>query len=83
MTFIDITCMSERSVEVIIETFPRRNNTPFFTTRSYRRYIQISLHDRVVKKGVSFLRGNVSIITSSDLSDMHMISILPPRRREG
>ena len=29
-----------------------------------------SLHDRVVKKGVSFLRGNVSIITSSDLSDM-------------
>ena len=25
-----------------------------------------SLHDRVVKKGVSFLRGNVSIITSSD-----------------
>ena len=45
-----------------------------------------SLHDRVVKKGVSFLRGNVSIITSSDLSDMHVISmnvILPPRRREG
>ena len=45
-----------------------------------------SLHDRVVKKGVSFLRGNVSIITSSDLSHMHVISmnvILPPRRREG
>ena len=34
-----------------------------------------SLHDRVVKKGVSFLRGNVSIITSSDLSDMHVISM--------
>ena len=48
--------------------------------------VQYSLHDRVVKKGVSFLRGNVSIITSSDLSDMHVISmnvILPPRRREG
>ena len=46
----------------------------------------ISLHDRVVKKGVSFLRGNISIITSSDLSDMHVISmnvILPPRRKEG
>ena len=45
-----------------------------------------SLHDRVVKKGVSFLRGNVSIITFYDLSDMHVISmnvILPPRRREG
>ena len=45
-----------------------------------------SLHDRVVKKGVSFLRGKVSIITSSDMSDMHVISmnvILPPRRREG
>ena len=43
----------------------------------------ISLHDRVIKIGVSFLRG---IITSSDLSDMHVISmnvILPPRRREG
>ena len=32
MTFIDITCMSDRSEEVIIETFPRRNDTPFFTT---------------------------------------------------
>ena len=49
-------------------------------------FVTISLHDHVVKKGVSFLRGNVSIITSSDLSDMHVISmnvILPPRRREG
>ena len=36
MTFIDITCMSDRSEEVIIETFPRRNDTPFFTTRSCR-----------------------------------------------
>ena len=36
----------------------------------------ISLHDRVVKKGVSFLHGNVSIITSSDLSDMHVISMM-------
>ena len=35
MTFIDVTCMSDRSEEVIIETFPRRNDTPFFTTRSY------------------------------------------------
>ena len=48
--------------------------------------LMYSLHDRVVKKGVSFLCGNVSIITSSDLSDMHVISmnvILPPTRREG
>ena len=36
MTFIDITCMSDRSEEVIIEIFPRRNDTPFFTTRSCR-----------------------------------------------
>ena len=36
MTFIDVTCMSDRSEEVIIETFPRRNDTPFFTTRSCR-----------------------------------------------
>ena len=36
MTFIDITCMSDRSEEVIIETFPRRNDTPFFMTRSCR-----------------------------------------------
>ena len=35
MMFIDITCMCDRS-EVIIETFPRRNDTPFFTTRSCR-----------------------------------------------
>ena len=40
MTFIDITCMSERSEEVIIETFPRRNDTPFFTTRSCRLMVQ-------------------------------------------
>ena len=49
-------------------------------------FIQFSLHNRVVKKGVSFQRGNVSIITSSDLSDMHVISmnvILPPSQREG
>ena len=36
MTFIDITCMSDRSEEVIIETFPRRNDTPLFTTQSCR-----------------------------------------------
>ena len=36
MTFTDITCMCDRSEEVIIETFPRRNDIPFFTTRSCR-----------------------------------------------
>ena len=36
MTFIDITCMSDRSEEGIIEIFSRRNDTPFFTTRSCR-----------------------------------------------
>ena len=41
MTFIDITCMSDRSEEVIIETFPRRNDTPFFTTRSCRLYCKL------------------------------------------
>ena len=40
MTFIDITCMSDRSEEVIIETFPRRNDTPFFTTRWCRLLLQ-------------------------------------------
>ena len=30
MTFNDITCMFDRSEEVIIETFPRRNDTSFF-----------------------------------------------------
>ena len=43
MTFIDITCMSDRSEEVIIETFPRRNDTPFFTTRSCRLVISFFL----------------------------------------
>ena len=44
------------------------------------RYSIYSLHDRVLKKGVSFLRGNFS------LSDTHVISmnvILPHSRREG
>ena len=41
MTFNDITCMSDRSEEVIIETFTRRNDTPFFTTRSCRLSIKL------------------------------------------
>ena len=39
-----------------------------------------------IKKGVSFPHGKVSIITYSDLSDVHVISMnvtLPARRREG
>ena len=46
MTFIDITCMSDRSEEVIIETFPRRNDTPFFTTRTCRLYSETALFCR-------------------------------------
>ena len=46
MTFIDITCMSDRSEEVIIEIFPRRNDTPFFTTRSCRLQWPVGLEPR-------------------------------------
>ena len=50
MTFIDITCMSDRSEEVIIETFPRRNDTPFFTTRSCRLSVQTHACFNLYKK---------------------------------
>ena len=33
--------MCDRSEEVIIETFPRRNDTPFFTTRSCRLMVKM------------------------------------------
>ena len=54
MTFIDITCMSDRSEEVIIETFPRRNDTPFFTTRSCRLYVCVY---KIFMKGVGLKGG--------------------------
>ena len=59
MTFIDITCMSDRSEEVIIETFPRRNDTPFFTTRSCRLTPRISLSEIAVAISMSNLKSDL------------------------
>ena len=64
------------------------NNNTYRENRTFYVYVGLApiiciLHDRIVKKGVSFLHGNVSIITSTDLHVISMNVILPPRQREG